>query len=58
MCIRDRTKTFATVASAAERNVGSWVIGADTDKSYASDSVLTSAEKSVSTSVYLSLIHI
>lgn len=49
------TKTFATVASVAERNVGSWVIGADTDKSYASDSVLTSAEKSVSTSVYRAL---
>ena len=49
------TKTFVTVASVAERNVGSWVIGADTDKSYASDSVLTSAEKSVSTSVYRAL---
>ena len=49
------TKTFATVASVAERNVGSWVIGADTDKSYVSDSVLTSAEKSVSTSVYRAL---
>lgn len=52
------TKTFATVAGIAERNVGSWVIGADTDKSYVSDSVLTSAEKSVSTSVYSALVKV
>lgn len=49
------TKVFAAVASAAERNIGSWVIGADTDKSYVSDAVLTTAEKSVSMSVYRAL---
>ena len=50
------TKTFVTVASVAERNVGSWVIGADTDKSYASDFRPDQLRgKSVSTSVYRAL---
>lgn len=43
------------VITAAESMLDRWVICADTDKSYISETVLTSAEKAVSNSVYNAL---